>query len=922
MGKHPDDLAAILRISQSHHFIDQYETLVAVIQKIVATDELAEYSPIVEECLGRLSEIRDFRLDKLRAATNEMSATRTIVARSNRILNSILDGRSVDALRSLTCDALDDTSPDVWDYIYVGWVMSEGHLKPKSKKRIYRRCIRYIAAMSTNTDLFDPHDALVKLTRNFSQLPFFLSLNDYSNQINGAHFVEKMNHLVLGLNSPYLGCEDFDNLANLNSFYLSLAEPGDHSNAFDVWRCFLGDAEVLSVEKKHSFLLASALGFFARGEQSALQYRYTRLQNCVLSGAVKGFFDLVDLSNGVNVFSKQCVIEPISSSCSRFPYSPLWHRIEFVLEAYNWQDYVEARKPVSASVALHMLLRYTQTSQTGSMLRFSVRSALKSLGVAKPSDLDWRQLTIDKNVLIYFLDYVCVPDIIDVSRVVRNSREVLEERGAICRLLANLDVEHEYSHLSKASDIEHDLTIADGQLIVDSSRIYVDIPLQKNWARNNVAEDYSRYRDLSEVQVGEFRPIDEVFADIAENPAEWLKQFSPKSEADILLYGVLVRIKDEFLMNPTFGLDFFLSKRIRHQSFIGSIRGHFEFAELITTRSEVDGTYRPNDHWADQLFSISQHKEYIVLAFQNFATRFDASLLNAKDKYFQVRTKEAPSGLIFLGLTTGIFEAIKAMVPSDSSFEVFLTTVETFLWVGLEPALAVTRSFITEELEDEISGATDEFKLEVRRITNNTEEFLVFDAEIGKRSNEVLVKLEEAASWFKRVNIDSMKSFDLDEGIEIAQKSALATLPEFEPNFEDPTTEADIPVQAQSLVLIHDIIQIALQNAKNHSGLKHPMISTSASAFSGKGILKVPIESDVKSSFWNKAAKGAADKAALIAEGRSAFRARKEGGSGFFKLSAVISQSPRGRLDFGMGDSGRFFLDVAYSLTVMKHGSS
>ena len=922
IGDHPNDLAAILRVSQSHHFIDQYEAFVAVCQKIVATDELAEYSPIVADCLGNLDQTRDFRLDKLRAAITETPSERTNLARSNRVLNSILDGKFVDALRAFTCGTLDDTSPDVWDYIYVGWAMSEGYLKPNSEKRIYRRCVRFIAAMFTDTDLFDPHDALVKLTRNFSQLPFFASLNDYSNLVNGAHFVDEMNHLVFGLNSPYIGFEDLNNLMSLKEFFATLSDPNDHRNAFKLWRCFLGDAEIHPVENKPSFLLASALGSSARGDQSALQHALTKLQSSDLSGAVKGIFDLVELSDGVNEINKQRVIELISSSCSRFPYSPLWHRVECVLEAYKWPDYVEAGNPVSASVALHMLLQSTQTSETASILRFSVGSALKSLGVAKPSDLDWRQPVVEKDVLIYFLDYVCVPNIIDVTRAFRGSREVLEERGAICKLLANLNVEHESYHLSEASNIEHDLTIADGQLIVDSSRIYVDIPQLKQWAKNNVAEDYSRYRDLSQVEVEKFRPIEEVLADIIENPIKGQRQFKPESEADILLYSILVRVTDEFLMNPTFGLDFFLSKRIRHQSFIGSIRGPLEFADLITTRSEADGTYRPNHHWADQLTSISQQKEGIVLAFQNFAARFDASLLDAKDSYFQVRTKEAPSGLIYLSLTTSIVEVIKAMVPIDSSFEDFLDAVEALLWAGLESALAVTRSFITEDLKDDISGATDELKSEVRRITDNTEEFLAFDAEIGKRSNEVQVKLEEAAAWFKRVNLDSVKSFELDEAIEVAQKSALSSLPRFKPDLEDPVTEADMQIQAHSLVLIHDIIQIAFQNAKDHSGLDNPQISISASALSGKGILSVRIESEVKRSFRDKAAKGASDKAKLIEEGRSAFRARKEGGSGFFKLSAVASQSSRGHLDFGMGSSGRFFLEVDYSLIVMKHGSN
>src|SRR5690606_3134080 len=106
------------------------------------------------------------------------------------------------------------------------------------------------------------------------------------------------------------------------------------------------------------------------------------------------------------------------------------------------------------------------------------------------------------------------------------------------------------------------------------------------------AEDYSRYGDLASVSINAGQNFDAVLKEIASTTQS--TAFSPDDEADAVLFSMLHRLADEFLNNPSFGLDFYLSQRVRHQSFIGLIRGPLEFANLITTRQSETGNYRTN----------------------------------------------------------------------------------------------------------------------------------------------------------------------------------------------------------------------------------------------------------------------------------------------------------------------------------------
>ncbi|WP_166486317.1 hypothetical protein [Cereibacter sphaeroides] len=906
-------LSNLIRVSQSHHFFDHYETCIAALQTLCM--EAATAKPLIDHFVSEFKDINDFRIAKLAIAVSPSQSECEQDIEENRVLNAILDPGNSHALMTAARIINTNSALNPWDYIYTGWITSEGTLKEPKEKRVSRRCVRFISATFTPTQLFDPHDAIVKLSRNFGQLPFFQALWTYSRLVNKSTLLGPEEHREIGLNCPTFGFEDLRKEALLRHVAISDFPNAGIQSSADFWRAYSG-IHANRDDTNSIVALAFALGNSARESSTSFAEQDELPAVRCSKGARRHFLDLAVLSNAVSTHNRQTIIDLLARSCSFAAFSPFRHKIAKLLGSYEWLDFQHSSDPVLRSVAIHLAWEAQSDPRLRSALRFSVKQFFKDQPCPLPSQLDWSGSHLPQHVIVYFLYRVCSLDVLDILKELRGSRQVLAERVGICSKLQTIDPDNRSVYAIELVEVQGEISLFDGQLIVDSSRIYVETLQLRQWAKANLAEDYSRYLDLAELDIEHSRPFDELLGQIRKKQRDNTVPFSAESEADILLYSILHRLRDEFLTNSAFGLDFFLSKRIRHQSFVGSIRAPLELEELITNRSSEGADYKPNYKWVNKLaVSGSMPREALLSAFDNFSAAFDKELIEAKNRRLQIQGKENPNGLIFLPLTANVVELTKALTRNDRSFDGFVDAAIALMWVGLEPALAITRSFIKEELKNRLIGSIIDLRTRVKDALGNSREFLEFDATIGRRSSEVQVKLDECADWFSHTNLDyAGKTFALDDAVSMAQKFALDCLPGFSPAIERTHIDHSTRILAPSLVHLHDLILIALQNAKDHSGLKSPRTVTSALVDADRGVLVVRVESEIKSAAKKAAKEGAAERKRLIADGVSKFQTRKEGGSGFFKLAAVAAQSDKGRLDFGVTADGMFFLEMQYSL--------
>ena len=459
---------------------------------------------------------------------------------------------------------------------------------------------------------------------------------------------------------------------------------------------------------------------------------------------------------------RQHVIALIASEGARGTAHRLFLPVVGSLKGYVWSDYKRVKEPLAAPIALHLLWNAHETSLTASQLRFATGAVLRQAGVSRPSQFAEAADTYPRHELIYFLRQVCVPDILDLSRLFHGTREIMEERQAICRVLEELDPQRASQYRDEVIPISNHLALDDGHWIVGSTRIHVDSDALVRWAFRELSENYDRYRDLASVSIGALQSFDDVLRELAETKAQ-RSTFSADNEADAVLVGIIMRMGEEFLTNATFGLDFYLSKRVRHQSFIGLIRGPLEFADLITTRESETGDYHRNETWIDRFQRVDAHaRDRIDKALHHFAARFDETLTNAKDTYFHLRSLDRPQGMMMLTFTDSQLALSRAMVHLDLDFREFLRFVNSLPWAALEPSLANVRRLITEDIKAELIKEFDKVRAAVHEVAEQDPAFLEFDAAMGKGSAEVQAKLDQAARWFVHAStIANRRTFTL-----------------------------------------------------------------------------------------------------------------------------------------------------------------
>lgn len=925
-GEWPDNnggLADILRIEQSHSLIDIYQTFIAIVQEISRRKGLSEIWPGTVECLRSIVDVDDFRIHKAIIVLERAGHNGALRHRNTSISNALFEGDAKRAALLARRIAVKTDLLDAWEIIYAGVAFAHAsRTREAVTDRGLKSVPRYFGQFLSGTEHSETaHAALRKMTANFSGLPFAAALAEALKQIHRTLPDDTWEPWLVSLNSPTYGIEDIPaNDEDLLSAFDTLPSIESKSATARCWLYFHYQRSADLELNTQAEAVFKACGLVVAQEHREAADILVSLDSQAVPQPLRLARCLLLLHANFALGNRTDVIELIACEGSSSKMDPLFFLpIGPALENYVWPDYQAVQAPLAASIAISLLLKWNESEATASLLRFATKTALRQSVVGTPSKMADRIEIYPKHQLIYFLRYVCVPNILDGTRVLKSSREVAEERQRICASLRFLDSENAEIYEQEVTNITNQLALAEGQWVLDSTRIHVDTDALVRWASRELSEDFERYLDLVALQDSPEQNFDDVLKELLNGRAVQRQMFVPENEADTVLLGILGRLGEEFLTNASFGLDFYLSKRIRHQSFIGFIRGPLEFSNLITTRETATSAYRRNNFWLDKLDQAGcTDIGSIDAAFFSFAANFDEMLSEAKDERFQIRSTENPNGLIYIELTAQLMSLARAVAHMDSNLHEFMHTCVAVLWAAVIPSLANVRRFISEDLKAKISDEFDRLRANIKYNRDENATFLELDAVIGKSSVEVQHALDDAASWFTYADAESHKRyFTLEETVSIGIESALKCQRAFEPTIEKQVS-GELEMSASSLVFVHDVLFVALDNVRAHSGLENPHISISVEPNIEAEKLCIRVESEIRPQNRLSVEEGLVEIRKLINSAPIGRRTRREGKSGFLKLAAVVKQSPNGSLEFGVTDDGCFRLAVDYSLIVQE----
>ena len=151
----------------------------------------------------------------------------------------------------------------------------------------------------------------------------------------------------------------------------------------------------------------------------------------------------------------------------------------------------------SLSIPFILHLHVTRFADTHSSIRnYAYEDLLAAYGLHRPSELKVHVNKFDRRLLVYYLRYICIPEIMQVSSAFSSSRQLEDERVSVCALLAEIDEVNAKEYEAEIRELTRLQAIKGGVRHLERSKIFVDLNAIRRWADSNIKEDFNRCHSL------------------------------------------------------------------------------------------------------------------------------------------------------------------------------------------------------------------------------------------------------------------------------------------------------------------------------------------------------------------------------------------------------------------------------------------
>jgi hypothetical protein len=232
----------------------------------------------------------------------------------------------------------------------------------------------------------------------------------------------------------------------------------------------------------------------------------------------------------------------------------------------------------------------------------------------------------------------------DWSFVYASEQELDDQRIAICQHLQTIDPDNANIYSEEISLRTRASKVRQAMHHVDNNKVYVDTSGIKRSLGRIFDDLFERYKD--------FRSLEPT---IRTHVISFDQGGEPTTKTFTVIYADLAmklfnslfdEVRDRYISSNEYGLDSYLSLRIRHGTLAGQIRSLFEEQHLITRASAEGSEYEPNLYWREALSEFSP-LGWITLnaAFSKMSKEVDQTIEEVKRDWLQIRSDTHEDGM-------------------------------------------------------------------------------------------------------------------------------------------------------------------------------------------------------------------------------------------------------------------------------------
>lgn len=592
------------------------------------------------------------------------------------------------------------------------------------------------------------------------------------------------------------------------------------------------------------------------------------------------------------------------------------HAYEFncisIFDGRGWRVW-KTLDPVKVGIVAHYAFAATGAASIAYICKMACRTYLESGG--RDSVVEEYAAATDerKALLVTFLRDVWVEENLSMCHRFQSTAEVRVERMAVLQLLISWESSRESEYAEAIKELTFDQTMQRGLEQINRTRVFVNESAITRWAEKEVAQDYDRWRRLAETSAGS-REVDDLLRQYALDPSnnQTLAAFAngKPTAADAMLMDMVDRLYQRFLSDPTDGLDTFLSLRIRHGSFKGTLLGPFEEQGLLFGTGSNYSDEAFTERWGDALKLPHLEMETLTSEFQKFSKDVRGYIDDFVNERIQIGRADKPRGAFKAQVQPLAARLLAAgLAERPPTFSAFLSTAYFVFWKLVEQSLNELRTEILEALSMQIRTRIDQL---IQAVRGRGPRCLSLVTTLTTASTTTISQCESVAEWFRLPNAAEGEKVDLKDAIDIATASTRNVYRAFGAEVKvDSLPAVRLPLTTDALATITDCLFVTFENAWKHSGLGSSLdlVSVEATFDDAPKVLTLCVRSKISEKRRRELVEGELDQLRHKYLGELPLALISiEGGSGFPKLSRLARAVPKDVNDkpfnFGVDEDG------------------
>jgi hypothetical protein len=539
------------------------------------------------------------------------------------------------------------------------------------------------------------------------------------------------------------------------------------------------------------------------------------------------------------------------------------------------------------AVLLARIVPFTD-EQIRSQLIYAVEQFLTSVGCERASQLSpeiFHSLPAAKELVLLG----CEMETLALSLNFVDGEEMQAERISELQILANVDADLQDKCSTEIEEIIRSQEIANAIDKLKTGKIDCDENQILGWARDNISGKFDRFRSFVDAGILPTTPglAKELLVAIREGASSTPVFEVPSNEATAIIQEIVNDLIAAYSFDPVYGLNSYLSLRVRHGTISGQLRRSWAEERLLTTADSNGEAYEFNKHWFEilrEVISVDQ-AALIAEALAEFSRDFDMAIAQLTDDKIQILSKGKPEGVI----STGFVEVVKLSFFDEATslekLEDFLAAFSSLFWSNLETTLETTRTYLGTTFRAELNELFDGIDQRISEITSSLSTPPLSDA-ITRARLATNQSIDEMLEWFRGSRPVDTDPFPVDDLARVSLEIVKRLNPDFDPKLSI-SGETDF-VAVSALFTFTDVFCVLFDNAQKHSGFQRPSITINVET-NDLQLLRIVVESDCQN--VPRAIQDSEKANALISSGQYTKGLSAEGGTGLAKLAKIVENS-------------------------------